>query len=117
MSDKEDEKKKWAFGFEIPGGIDLESIPMPTQLNELYRQSLNCRETKRELLEKALNAALENLLSWERIAHAEGFSVKVLTDTWCGNHHAVFEENKVSFVQAYGVAVLDEQEKNKEKTK
>ncbi len=79
---------------------------MPS-LDELYRDSLQSKEGQKKILNDALNAALENLMSWERVAKAWGFDVEVFTDVGNGSPRPVFEGNTVCFVQAYGVRVID----------
>ena len=57
---------RWTFA-KVTDADLAASVTMPS-LDELYRKSLNSREHKREVFQTALNAALENLMSWERIA-------------------------------------------------
>lgn len=114
----EDDKKKkvattkWAFA--DVKEMDLLRFSSLPSLDELYERALNSRKTKRELYEQALNAALENLCSWERMARADGFSVRTLTDMHNGSPHPVFSDDgkHVQFVQAYGVRVEDKREKH-----
>lgn len=86
--------------------FDMSRMPMPS-MDDLYRNALNSRENKRATYQTALNAALENLLSWERVARADGFRIETLSDAHNGSPHPVFEGDKVTFVQAYGVRVVD----------
>ena len=98
---------KWVFA----DVKECDRLKMPTlpSFDDLYKKSLNSREAKREIYERALNAALENLFSWERVARADGFSVQTLTDVHNGNPHPVFnDDGTIQFVQAYGVHVKDE---------
>ena len=84
---------------------------MPTlSFDSLYRDSLQSKEGKKLILTEALNAALENLMSWERVARALGFDVEVCTDTGLGKPHPVFDGNTVQFVQSYGVIVREPKE-------
>lgn len=97
--------KKWTFAHvEECQASYLATIP---SFDSLYRESLLTREGKQEILNNALNAALENLMSWERVARAWGFDVEVFTDVGNGKPRPVFDGNTVSFVQAYGVRVID----------
>ena len=102
---------KWTFA--KVKDVDIAAFPMPS-LDDLYRVSLNSREAKRKMLNDALNAALENLMSWERVARADGFVVECMTDAHNGEPHPVFEDCGIRFVQAYGVCVR-EPEKEGEK--
>jgi hypothetical protein len=97
---------KWCFGHIEDCKVSIPSIP------ELYQRAMNNRECKREMYERALNAALENLLSWERAARADGFIVETVTDEHNGEPHPIFSADgtHVTFVQAYGVIVKDQQE-------
>lgn len=99
---------KWTFA-KVEDLDVAKSIAIPS-LDELYRRALNSREAKLKLLNDAINAALENLMSWERVARAEGFVVECLTDAHNGEAHPVFEGCGVRFVQAYGVRVREAQE-------
>jgi hypothetical protein len=82
-------------------------------MSKLYQRAMNMRDSKREMYERALNAALENLFSWERAARADGFVVETATDIYNGQPHPIFSTDglHVTFVQAYGVRVTDEEEK------
>lgn len=99
---------RWTFA-KVTDADLAASVTMPS-LDELYRKSLNSREHKRELFQTALNAALENLMSWERIARAEGFAVELITDIGQGKPHSVFDGTTVQFVQAYGARVYEAEE-------
>lgn len=79
---------------------------------KLYEMALNQRENKRKIYETALNAALENMLMWERMARADGFGVEALSDAYGGKVYTVVhhETGTVEFVQAYGVHVTDEKQ-------
>ena len=105
-------KKRWAFAH-AREDIKLAEIPQIPSMYEMYRRAMNTRDSKRELYERALNAALENLFSWERAARADGFAVIAMTDEHNGALYPVFSKDgtKVTFVQAYGVRVTDEEEK------
>jgi len=105
--DKKSSKSKWTF---CMAKDDMALSPSMLSLDDLYKRSLNDRENKRKMYERALNAALENICSWERMARADGFSVIALTDVHNGSPHPVFEGNVVRFIQAYGVKVGDEKE-------
>lgn len=82
-----------------------------------YEMALNQRENKRKMYETAMNAALENMLMWERMARADGFGVETLTDAYGGDVHPVvnYENGTVEFVQAYGVHVTDERQRSDKK--
>ena len=77
---------------------------------QLYRQALKTQDGKQELYQKALDAALENLMSWERAAIADGFEVVPCTDFSGGRPHPVIKGDKVYFVQRYGVIVRPAEE-------
>ena len=80
--------------------------------DKLYRQALLTKKGKQSLYQKALEAALENLMSWERAAVADGFEVVPITDMSGGRPQPVIKGNEVCFVQSYGVLVrLAEEEK------
>lgn len=98
----------WKFAKAVT--VDITQSLQPPSLDDLYRQSLNSREVKRDLFQTAMNAALENLMSWERMVRAEGFEVEVLTDIHNGSPFPVFEGDKVRFIQAYGVRVHEPEE-------
>ena len=103
--------RAWAFA--LPKDVvDIANVPMPS-LDGLYQKALNTRTAKRETYERALNAALENLFSWERLARADGFSVIPLTDIHNGSPYPVFGDDgrTIRFVQAYGVMVKDDERK------
>lgn len=96
-------KSEWTFAH----ASDLDgSFTMP-KLDDLYKKSLNLRGNKRQMYERALNAALENLMSWERAARADGFDVVAATDMFQGIPHPVYENGELRFVQAYGVRVVE----------
>lgn len=102
--------REWAFA--LVKDVDIANMPI-LSLDGLYQKALNTRAAKRETYERALNAALENLCSWERLARADGFSVVPLTDTHNGSPHPVFDDDgrTIRFVQAYGVRVEDDERK------
>lgn len=104
---------KWSFARQT-GESELSTIP---SISGLYQRAMNNRDCKREMYERALNAALENLFSWERAARADGFVIETATDTYNGTPHPVFSPDglHVTFVQAYGVMVKDEKDQQKEK--
>ena len=99
---------KWTFAKMID--TDLSSAMAMPSVSDLYRASLNSRETKRELFQRALEAALENLMSWERIARAEGFDVELVVDAGRGEPCVALDGDEVKFVQAYGVIVREAEE-------
>ena len=103
-----DRDSKWTFAKAMDADLAA-SVTLPS-LDELYRKSLNSREHKREVFQTALNAALENLMSWERIARAEGFAVELMTDIGQGAPHSVFDGDTIQFVQAYGARVYEPKE-------
>ena len=89
--------KKWTFAHREDMREDLLAmIPSPA---DLYREVLLSSEGKKAVLTSALNAALENLMSWERVARAWGFEVEVLTDTGLGKPVPVLEDHTLKFVQ------------------
>ena len=94
----------------------LKELNIRDSLNpqRIYEMAHNQRDNKRKLYETALNAALENLVMWERMARADGFDVETITDGHGGNVHAVIHEESgtIEYVQAYGVRVKDEREKH-----
>lgn len=96
-------KSEWTFAH--VGDLDGE-FKLPN-LDDLYKKSLNMRDNKREMYNRALNAALENLMSWERAARADGFDVIAATDIFQGIPHPVYENGELRFVQAYGVQVVE----------
>lgn len=102
------EKAKWTFAKMIDTDLSL-AMTMPS-VSDLYRASLNSRETKRELFQRALEASLENLMSWERIARSEGFDVELLVDAGRGEPRVALDGDEVKFVQAYGVLVREAEE-------
>ena len=103
-------KKQWVFAHSQED-VKLAAISAMPSMSELYKRAMNTRDSKREMYERALNAALENLFSWERAARADGFAVTAMTDMHNGAPHPVFSEDgtKVTFVQAYGVRVTEEE--------
>lgn len=103
--------REWVFA--LAKDVDLANMPMTPSLDELYQKAMNTRTAKRETYERALNAALENLFSWERLARADGFSVIPLTDIHNGSPYPVFGDDgrTIRFVQAYGVKVEDDERK------
>jgi hypothetical protein len=96
-------KSKWTFAHVS----DLYSAFKLPNLHDLYKNSLNLRDSKREMYNRALNAALENLMSWERAARADGFDVICATDIFQGAPHPVYDNGEWRFVQAYGVQVVE----------
>lgn len=76
-------------------------------MNELYRKALCAKDNRREIYERAINAALENLMSWERLAIADGYDVTPITDTGMGTPVPYFDGSEVRFVQSYGVKVRE----------
>lgn len=110
MSEKPKEKK-WTFAAvrdEIALGDFVSHLP---RFDDLYKRSLNSRETKRKMYQEALNAALENLMSWERVARADGFDIVCATDIFQGAPHPEInmKDGTVTFVQAYGVMVKEKE--------
>lgn len=73
--------------------------------DKLYRQALLTKKGKQALYQKALEAALKNLMSWERAAVADGFEVVPVTDMFLGCPRPVIKGDEVHFVQCYGVQV------------
>lgn len=102
------EKDKWNFG-QIEDDCKISIIP---SMPELYIQAMNSREYKREMYERAINAALENLFLWERSARADGFVVDTVMGVHNGDAHPVFSKDglHVTFMKAYGAIVKDMQE-------
>lgn len=102
-------KDKWNFASNVEE-LDLSTIPSMSELNQM-----NTRDRKRELYERAIDAALENLLSWERAARADGFVVDTVMGVHNGDAHPVFSKDgrHVTFVKAYGAIVKDMQEEKK----
>ena len=98
-------KSKWTFAHVSDFGLD-DGFKMPS-FEELYKKSLKSRDYKREMYNRALDAALENLMSWERAARADGFDVIAATDMFQGAPHPVFENGELRLVQAYGVQVVE----------
>ena len=95
----------WTFGKKLANSIRVESL---IDVGRLYEESLNHRKNRRKIYETSLNAALENLLSLERLARADGFDIKVLTSRKEAPYPVTSDNGQfVEFVQAYGVAVLD----------
>lgn len=94
----------------------LKELCIEDSLNpqKIYEMVHNQRDNKRKLYETALNAALENLVMWERMARADGFGVETIADGHGGNVHAIIhkESNTIEYVQTYGVRVKDEREKH-----
>lgn len=84
---------------------------------KIYEMAHNQRDNKRKLYETALNAALENLVMWERMARADGFGVETIADGHGGNVHAVIhkERGTIEYVQTYGVHVKDERQRSDKK--
>lgn len=101
-------KGKWTFAKVIDS--DLASKMVMQSVSDLYRASLNSREAKRELFQRALDAALENLVSWEQIARAEGFDVEAVVDPERCSRQVVLDVDGLKIVQAYGVMVRDAKE-------
>lgn len=99
---------KWTFA--NVKEIRDELYPTTPSLDDLYRKSLCTSEGKKIILQNALNAALENLMSWERVAKAWGFDVEVCTDTGLGKPQPEFDGNTIKFMQAYGVIVREHSE-------
>lgn len=99
---------KWNFASKVEK-CDLSSILKMSELNQM-----NTRDRKRELYERAINAALENLLSWERAARADGFVVDTV-GIHDGDTHPIFSKDglHVTFVKAYGVVVKDQRDGKK----
>ncbi len=106
MKDYED---KSSFVFSIPESKIVDELPF-LDFDKLYQKSLKNRDTMRQTIKTAMESTLEQLLMWERIAHAEGFAVQLVTDAHGGCRWPEFDGNKVTFVQAYGVMLLDEEE-------
>ena len=96
-------KSGWTFAHVS----DLDTRSMMFNSDDLYKKALNSRDNKRKMYECALNAALENLMSWERAVRADGFAVVAATDMFQGAPHPVFENGEPRFVQAYGVQVVE----------
>lgn len=105
MKDHED---KSSFVFSIPESGRVDGLPF-LDFDKLYKKSLKSRDTMRQTIKTAIESALEQLLMLERIAHAEGFVVQLVTDANNGHPWPEFDGNKVTFVQAYGVIVIDEE--------
>ena len=84
-------------------------IPNLPSLTDLYRKSLNNRDTMRETLENAINSAFENLLMWERMAHAHGFSFQMLRGV--GNVQMEYgkDYDTATFCQQWKVRVVDDE--------
>lgn len=99
---------QWTFA-KVREDIEMCKLPPLPSIGDLYKDALNTREAKHEMYQTALNAALENLFSWERAARADGFGVEAVLDMHNGAPHTVFSEDgqHVTFVQAYGVIVKD----------
>ena len=97
-------KSEWTFA----AVDDFDSFPTMAAYDEVYRSALNIRDNKRDMYNKAINAALENLMSWERAARADGFKVIVGTDIHQGAPHPEFIGGEIRFVQAYGAMVVDD---------
>lgn len=97
-------KKKFAFAFDA-GFAKASNVTFPS-MHQLYEQSLRNPETMRKTIETAANAAFENLMSWERIAITLGYEFEVITHG-CGCPVPHVEDNKVTFIQSYGVRVKE----------
>lgn len=84
-------------------------IPKLPSTADLYRKSLNNRDTMRETLENAINSAFENILMWERMAHVHGFSLQMLRGV--GNVQMEFGEDydTVTICQPWKVRVVDDE--------
>lgn len=106
MSEVRGNQNGWCFAHEC----DFTPIADMPSLHDMYMEAMNSRDEKRKNYQRALSAALENLMSWERMARADGFAVRLTTDMGNGAPRPFFEGDKVTFVQAYGV-VVDEAEK------
>lgn len=102
---------KWNFASRVEEH-DLSTIP---SMSELNIRDMNTRDCRRKLYERALNAALENLLSWERVARNDGFVVDTVMGIHDGDTHPIFSKDglHVTFVKAYGVIVKDQRDGNK----
>ena len=107
------EKDDWQFA-RFMKELNMDDTLHPERF---YEMALNQRENKRKMYETALNAALENILMWERMARADGFGVEALADAYGGKVHAVVhhENGTVEFIQAYGVRVTDERQRSDKK--
>ena len=92
----------WFFAKEV----DFEP-PNMKSLYDLYCEQMNTREEKRKNLERAFSAALDTLMTLERMAHSDGFRLKVITSDMNGAPLPVFEGTKVTFVQSYRVVLED----------
>ena len=102
MSETHDDHTQWCFA----APTDFKTWDAPS-LYDRYIEAMNSRDEKRKNYQRALDAALENLMSWERMARADGFSVRLVTDGHNGAPFPVFEWDKITFMQAYGVFVED----------
>ena len=107
---KSGNRSEWTFA-NVVHSFQLGTLTDP---NELYKLALGTRENKRKMYEVAVNAALENIMSWERMARADGFRLVACTDINKGAPHPIVEGDVVKFVQSYGVAVVDEEVGNEE---
>ena len=88
-------------------------MTFPT-MDELYKKSLRNRDTLRETFEKSVNAAFENLLTLERLAHANGFSFVMLKGPG-GVYPEWGEEcDIVTFVQSWAVHVKDDEKEGRQ---
>lgn len=99
-------------GWTFAKSYELSAVKMP-DVDKIYQEALNTRDNKRKMYDKAINAALENLMSWERMARADGFDVIVASDMHQGAPHPVFDGDKITFIQAYAAMVV-ESDKSKE---
>ena len=94
----------WCFAKEV------DSYPPDTpSLYQMYCEQMNTREENRKNLERALSSALDTLMTLERMVRADGFRLKVITSEMNGAPMPVFDGNKVTFVQSYGIVVEEAQ--------
>lgn len=98
------EKSKWTFAH--VRGLDDELMMLNS--GDPYKEALNLRDNKRDMYNKAINAALENLMSWERVIRADGFKIILATDIHQGAPHLEFTRGEPHFVQAYGAMVVED---------
>lgn len=117
--DGQEDKKKPRFVF---AGTEFErklcDIPLHVpSLSELYRNSFKDRGYMQETLQKAANSALENLLMWELIAHANGFSFQTLKGIGRMYTEMNDDYDTMTLVQSFGVRVVDDEEEKMNRAK
>ena len=99
------DKRTFAFGAKV-SELDLARSPM--KYDDLYTLAFESRENKRKIYEKAMNAALDNLLMWEVVARGEGFDTQVIMAAGDKTYPVLDKETGIiDLVRPHGIKVID----------